>query len=353
MRRAHVAWMASGLWAFAVVGCGGEVAVEAAASETPLVESEPLPAHLWGALSGDCDPGELDAVITLEHDVRLGRGRRVHVTERFTPRAWRRWPRRGVLLLPGPVVNGSSYELDVDGQRFASDLAREGLFTFSIDHEGSGTSTFPASGATVTHEYLVDAARRVLATLRLLRGIPRMDVLGESKGGAIAAELCADRRRVRSCVLASMLYAEGTPFFTAVFQDPGFLAFLASQPDGYLAVGPELYFNVVARASPEVTDAILATQPGVYATAPLLEPATLPYFDPTAARVPALIVQGTEENVATQHDADLLAADWGSAPHAGGVATVVRIEGAGHIPRIEPAPISDAYRGLVIGFLDP
>jgi pimeloyl-ACP methyl ester carboxylesterase len=341
-----------GLWSL-VAACGAEVPEGVSETEASLVEGDPIPAHLWGALSGDCDPAELDRVITLEHDVRVGRGRRVHVTERFTPRAWLRWPRRGVLLLPGPVVEGSFYELDVDGYRFASDLAAEGLFTFTIDYEGSGASTYPSSGSTVTHDYLVDEARRVLAALRLSRGIPRMDVLGESNGGAIAAELCADRRRVRSCVLASMLYVEGTPFFTAVFQDPGFLAFLASQPDGYLAVGPELYFNVVARSSPDVTAAILATQPGVYAVAPLLEPATLPFFDPTAARVPGLILMGTEDDIATQADGDLLAADYGSAPGAGGTATLVRLEGAGHIPRVEPPPTADAFRDAVIEFLDP
>lgn len=353
MSGTRVWWVVLGLFGLALAGCGGEVPGEASGGEAALVEASPFPPELLRALDGDCAADELDRVITLEHDVRLGPGRHVHVTERFTPRAWLRWPHRGVLLLPGTVVNGSFYELDVDGYRFASDLAREGLFTFAMDYEGTGASSYPADGSTTSHDYLVDAARRVLRMLRMLRGIPRMDVLGESNGGAIAAELCADLRRVRSCVLASVLYTEGTPFFTAVFQDPGFLAFLSSQPDDYLSVGPELYFNIVSRTSPEVTGAILLTQPGVYSTAPLLVAASLPWFDPTAARVPGLIIQGTEDNIATQADADVLAADYGSAPGAGGAATVVRITGGGHIPRIEPPPVSDEFRDAVLTFLEP
>lgn len=336
-------------------GCGTAEAPGAAAAEAPLLESGRLPAELldWMAHPEACGERDLDRVFVVEHDVRVGRGRFVHVTERFTLRGWLAWPHRGVLLLPGTVVTGSFYELDVEGYDLASELARRGLFTFALDFEGTGASSYPADGASVTHEVLVADARAVLRALRPLRLVPRMDVLGESNGGAVAAELCADGLRTRSCVMASMLYEEGTPFFAAVFLDPGFLAFLSSQPSGYLDVGPPLYFNILSRASPEVAAAILATQPGVYATGPLLSPTTLPWFDPTRARVPGLVLQGTEDNIATAADAEALVAAYGSADGAGGAATLVRIEGAGHIPRIEPAPASDAYRDAVIAFLDP
>jgi alpha-beta hydrolase superfamily lysophospholipase len=290
-------------------------------------------------------------VFTLHHDVRVGRHRHVHVTERFTLRAWLQRTHRGALLLPGTIVNSSFYELDVEGYRFASDLAERGFFTFAIDAEGSGESSYPADGATVTHAFLVDEATTVLRALRAMRWIPRMDIIGESNGGGVAAELCADSARTRSCVLASMIYVEGTPFFEAVFQDPAFLAYLSSQPNNYLDVGADLYFNIAARASSDVADAILATQPGLYATPPLTVAASLPWFDPSRARVPGLIIQGTEDNIGSQADSDMLAADYGSAPGAGGVASIIRIEGGGHVPRIEPAPVSDAYRDAVFTFL--
>lgn len=325
------------------------------ATSDALLGCAPIPREAMALLRrrGSLTPDELDRVFRLEHDIRVGRGRTVRVTEHFSIRSWLRWRHRGALLLPGTVVTGSFYELDVDGYRFASDLAREGYFVFAMDYEGTGGSTYPADGASVTHAEIVDAAERVLRVVRLLRWIHRVDAIGESNGAAVAAELCSDRRRVRSCVLSSAIYREGTPFFQAAFLDPGFLAFLRSQPNGYLDVTPDLYFNITSRTPPDVTAEILATQPGVYAVAPLLEPTTLPWFDPTRADVPALILQGTEDNIATQADMDALAAEYGSAPGARGTATLVRIPGAGHIPRVEPAPSNHTWSSEVITFLAP
>jgi pimeloyl-ACP methyl ester carboxylesterase len=342
--------------ATALAGCASESVDAATDAETSsLVESEGMPAGLADALDDLHHSGavDLDHVYTLHHHVRVGRGRSVHVVEMFTLRAWLRRVHRGALLLPGPLSTASFYEIDVDGYRFQSDLAGEGMFTFVPDYEGAGESTYPADGLSVTHELLVEETRTVLRALRALRGIPQMDVVGESIGGGVAAELCADGGRVRSCVLSSMLYREGTPFFEAVFLDPNFLGFLQSQPNGYIDAGPGLYFNIVLGTTPEVGAAVLATQPGVYAVGPLLEPTDLPWFDPTGARVPALIIIGTNDDIQTQPDADLLAAAWGSARRHPPSATVLRLEGAGHIPRVEPAPINTQFYDAVVDFIAP
>jgi pimeloyl-ACP methyl ester carboxylesterase len=334
--------------AFVLGGCAGSDEPAVAASEAPLV-----PASVFDliARADRLSPSQLGRVYTLDHYVRVGRGRRVHLTETFTLRSWLRLPHRAVLLLPGPLSLGSSYDLDVDGYRLAETLAKQGLFAFSVDYEGSGESTYPENGLDVTHDFLVDEGRELLDYVRLVRLVTKVDVLGESNGGAIASELCADSRRVRSCVMSSMLYAEGTPFYYAVFQDPGFLAFLAGQPDGYIDAIPDLYFNIVARSTPEVAAEILSTQPGLYAVGPLLEPANIPWYDPTRARVPALILQGTEDNIATQADAETLRDAYGSARGAGGDATLVRIAGGGHIPRLEPSPVNEMWTDEVVDFL--
>lgn len=319
------------------------------------IDSPPLPPEVLDILADD-EPSAshlLDHVFTLDHHVHLGPGRTVHVTESFTLKSWLRWPHRGALLLPGTVVRGDFYNLDVDGYRFQDDLAKRGFFAFALDYEGTPLSTDPPDGYAVTHDFLVGESRTVLAIMRILRLIPKMDVIGESNGGAIAAELCDDAARVRSCTMASMLWLEGTPFYDAVFLDPAFLAFLQNQPEGYLDVGPELYFNILTGTSAEVADEILATQPGRYALAPVLEPSVLPWYDPTRARVPGLIIQGTHDNIATQADNDVLALAYGSAPGAGGSATVVRIEGGGHIPRIQPPPINEQFKQAVTDFIDP
>lgn len=326
-----------------------------ASSEQALLDGiDPLPRELLVALLryDHLTEEERDRVYELHHFLRVGPDRRVHVVETFTVRSFMRWPYRGVLMLPGTLSLASFYNLDVEGYRFQDTLAREGYFAFAIDYEGSGSSTYPANGYDVTHDYLVESSRRVLQQLRLLRLVPRMDVFGESNGGSIAAELCDDRRSARSCVMASMLYDEGTDFFNAVFLDPAFIGFLMNQPEGYLQAGPEMYFNIAARMSPEVAAEALATQPGRFAAGPTVAPVDgLPWFDPTRAQVPGLIIQGTEDNVATQADNDTLAAVYGSAPNGGGVATVVRIEGAGMIPRVEPAPVNEIFTDIVLDFL--
>lgn len=354
----------SWFWGMSVamaMGCAGEAPPtdlatdDVGVTEAMLSDAEPaLPEEAEAMLSGRrrLTAADLDRVWAVDHYVPVGRGRRVHVREHFSLRSWVQWPHRGAVLLPGTVVTSSFYDIDVDGYRFAEDLAREGHFVFAVDYEGSGESTYPDDGFVVTHDYLTASMRTVVRYARLVRWIPRVDVVGESNGGAIASELCDDALRVRSCVLSSMLYAEGTPFFQAVFLDPGFLGFLMSQPDGYLDVTPDLYFNVLARTTPEVAAEVLANEPGVYAVPPLYAPVDLPWYDPTGARVPALIIQGTEDNIATQADADALAAAYGSAPGAGGVATVLRIEGAGHLPRIEPGA-NTVWSDAVIGFLTP
>ncbi|WP_394834942.1 alpha/beta fold hydrolase [Pendulispora rubella] len=274
------------------------------------------------------------------------------MTEKFTLRSWLRHPRRAILMLPGPIVKASFYDLHTDGYAFQSDLARAGFFAFAIDYEGTGESTYPADGRSVTHAFLVDEARKVLDTVRLLRGVSRVDVHGQSIGGAVASELCADATRARTCVMSSMLYRTGSAFFNQVFLDPAFIAFLESQPNGYLAATPPFYsLNIVTRSPAPVANEILATQPGPYAVMSVLTPAYgLPWFDPTRAKVPGLIVQGTLDTIPAAEDPEDLRAAYGAC--GGGTAKLVWIAGAGHIPLIENAPFHTEYKTAVLHFLN-
>jgi len=317
-------------------------------SETePMNASDELTAG--GVSAGAAD---LDRVHEREHIVAVGGGRRVHVVEKFTLRSTSRSPGRAILLLPGPIVTSSFYDLASEGYALQSELARAGFFAFALDYEGSGRSSFPPDGRAVTHEFLVDESRAVLEAVRWLRRVPRVDVMGASIGGAIASELCADATRTRTCVMSSMTYRTGTPFFRQVFLDPAFVAFLESQPDGYLDVAREQYFvNIISRSPAPVAERILATQPGRYAVGPLVLPAKgLPWFDPTGAAVPGLLLHGTEDSTAEQSDGDDLRASYGR--RGGGVAELVRIEGGGHIPHIESAPFHERWKSAVLAFLN-
>ncbi|WP_394845080.1 alpha/beta fold hydrolase [Pendulispora brunnea] len=314
-----------------------------------LADARPAAAESEGPHASQTD---LDAVYTLEHFVPVGPGRKVHMTEKFTLRSWLRYPRRAVLMLPGPIVKASFYDLHTDGYSFQSDLAQAGFFAFAIDYEGSGESTSPPDGRSVTHEFLVDEGRRVLEAVRRLRGVARVDVHGQSIGGAVASELCEDATRTRTCVLSSMLYRTPSEFFKKVFLDPAFIAFLEGQPNGYLPTTPSFYsINIVTRSPAPVADEILATQPGPYPVMTVLRPAYgLPWFDPTRAKVPGLIVQGTLDTIPAATDPEDLRAAYGT--RGGGNAKLVWISGGGHIPLIENAPFHIEYKTAVLDFLD-
>lgn len=313
---------------------------------------EDPPAEVRAAIAApdEVDAADLQRIWTHEHRFDFGDGLEVRVVERASLASFLASPRRGLLLLPGPVCGASSFEIDVDGYRFHSAMAREGFFTFAVDYCGTPASSQPSGGKSLGHSLHVRHVSAILDRVRELRWLPPLDVLGESIGGAIAAELAANETVVRSCVLSAVLYRTGTTLFETAFLDDRFLAMLRDQPDGYLQVDPDYYGNIVAGAPPPVAKELLATQPGRYAVAPLLEPTTLPWFDPTGARAPALIVQGELENVAPAADTEALAAEYGS--HGGGRAEVVRIEGARHIPRMDGPAQAREFRERVLAFLD-
>ncbi len=333
-------------------GCAAE-AVDAppvATSEEALTAGAPsLPAEVAALLRGEALPaGALDKLHTIEHQVPVGPGRKIHLTETFTLRAWLRWPHRALLMLPGPLTPGEFYQIDADGYRGRDLVAARGIFAITADFEGTGKSTFPTDGKTVTLDGQAAAMHRVVEYLRLVRLTPKVDVLGESWGGGVAAELCADRIRVRSCVMASMLYKTASPFADASFRSPAFRAFLDTLPNGYFPTVAPVYAGLLASSPPAVQTWANANLPGTYTTRPLYDVFDLPFFSPGVARAPGLIVQGELDPNQALSDTLELAADYGTS----GAALQV-IEGGGHIPRIESPPSNTRYWASVLGFLDP
>lgn len=316
-------------------------------ADADLAASEPaLPAQVEAALLESEPRAPLaDRLFTIDHYVPLERDRWIHLRETFTLRAWFRRDRRAVLMLPGPLVTGDFFEIPVDGYRGRSIVAREDAFAFTADFEGTGESSQPADGRDATQESQVDAMRRVVRYIRLIRFVRRVDVLGESWGGGVAAEVCSNPHHVRSCVLGSMLYETPSDFANATFRSPGFRAFVESMPDGYLPTDATTYAGLTAAMPPDVGAWTEANMPGRYSVVPLLDVFDLPFFDASAGRVPALLVQGElDPNQSLADSMDLVAAY--------GASMELRvIEGAGHIPRTEPAPANDQYWDAVLDFL--
>lgn len=327
-------------------GCAAEASPDAVgASDAALFAAEPdLPSDAEAALLG-ARGAALDRLFTIDHYVPVGRGRWIHLRETFSPRAWLTRHRHAVLMLSGPIVDGEFYEIDADGYRGRSRLASHGVFAFTADFEGSGESSYPADGRSPSHASQVEAMQTVIRYIRLVRGVPRVDVLGESWGGGVAAELCADATRVRSCVLASMIYRTPTAFADATFRSPFFRAFLDSVPDGYIVTDASTYAGLLAASPPEVQDWVGRETPGRYTMVPLYDVFDLPFFDPTRATVPGLLVQGELDPNQPLSDSEELAASYG-----GGMSLVV-VEGGGHIPRIEAPPANERWWSAVEDFL--
>lgn len=292
-------------------------------------------------------------VFTLTHSIRVGERGRVVVRESFTIKSLLRWPHRAIVFLNGTPTTGELYNIPIDGYRGRELLARRGFFAFTLDFEGSGESTYPEDGFALTFDAHTAAMREVVDYIRWHRLVPRVDVLGEAEGGGVAAQLCADDVRIRSCTLSSMLYKTPTDAFDAFFQSPEFRAMVFGAPQGYLDIPPELYFNVLAAAPPDVAAWALASQPGRYSMGLIAEElAGLPAYDPTGARVPGLIIRGELDQNAPASDTFELAQDYGAVGGAA-PATIVSIPGAMMQPRLEAPPHNEQFWDAVIAFIDP
>ncbi|MEO1087390.1 MAG: alpha/beta fold hydrolase, partial [Acidobacteriota bacterium] len=149
--------------------------------------------------------GALDAVYTVEHQVPIGDGRTLFVTESFTVRSLFQWPRRAVLFLSGSAFRGDHWSIPVDGYDGTAMAARRGFFAYTVDYLGVGDSFRPADGAAVTFEANRDATHRLLRLIRGFRLVPKVDLVGAGYGGSLATQLAVDGRRVRSVVMSAML----------------------------------------------------------------------------------------------------------------------------------------------------
>lgn len=299
----------------------------------------------------------LDRVFRVEHRIAVGPGRRVAVTETFTLRALHRWPHRGIVMIPSQGANRSNFNAPFAGYDGGELMARAGFFAFAVDPEGSGDSTYPADGFSVTYESEAASLHAVAARLATMRHIERLDVLGEEVGGGVAAHLCADAALFRSCTLASMIYRDGSDFFDAIVGGPGFQQFIASSPGGYFTTFSELYFNVLAGATPELAAWFLATQNGVYAAGPYVQDFERLFagggsYDPTRAAVPGLVIMGELDPNPAPGDTAALAAAYGATTGAG-PAEVAIIPGGTHIARLDAPPGGSQFWSLVLAFVDP
>ncbi|MGH9030994.1 MAG: alpha/beta fold hydrolase [Acidimicrobiia bacterium] len=308
-------------------------------------------ADIAGALADPdaADPTLLDTVHRVEHDVPVAQGRSVRVTETFTPRCLLRTPRRAVLHLSGPVTVRSCWNIPVTGyDAGARDAGRE-FFSFTADYVGFGESTRPEDGSAVTPLSQVESLAGVLDHVGRIRDLTvGIDLVVESVGGGIATQLAADTARVRSVVLSTIMYSGMSEAAQSILLSPEYRAFLESFDDGYLVTDGGYYAQFTGSSPAAVGEWFAHTQPGRYPTGFFLCMFEgLPYFDPSVARAPALVLPGPGDFVPPAGDAEALARDYGKSG-----AELAFVETGGHTPRFEAPDTAASYWRHVYEFIE-
>jgi pimeloyl-ACP methyl ester carboxylesterase len=250
-----------------------------------------------------------------------------------------------VLFLAGSAFRGNHFSIPAAGYDGTAQAARRGMFAFTVDYLGVGASTKPADGRDAGFPQQIAAMRTVVDFIRHHRNVPRVDLLGEGYGGAIATQLAANPGRIRSVVMDAMLYDTlvGGPL-----TDPAFVEMLENDPDGYFFVPGEGSFVFMNGAPPEVFAYVGATQGGLYPTPNFLVAAyERPFFDPGVARVPGLVIFGPGDIVVGPNGVDGLVRDYGRRG-----ASLVVLEEAGHAPRVESPATAARFWGAVFAFLE-
>lgn len=286
----------------------------------------------------------LDRVFTLEHNVPIGQGRHLFVTENFTLRSWLRRDRRAVLFLSGSAFHGNHWNIPVEGYNGGEIIANNRMFAFNVDYLGVGESFLPADGTDADRDTNIEAMEILVRYIRFFRGVPRVDLVGEGYGGSIAVDLSADPRRIRSVSLSAQLYDDvmGGPL-----TDPGFVAMLENMENGYFFSPGESSFIFLMGAPQGVFDYVAATQGGFYPTQNFLVAVERPFFDPGVARVPGQVLFGSHDIIAPFDSIERLAADYGD-----NGAELVFNEDAGHAPRTESPEIASWFWRETLAFLN-
>lgn len=311
---------------------------------TEVAPPSPLPVSRPESAAAAASPSLLDQVHRLAYRVPVGGGRWLSVGESFTLRSWLRSPRRAVVFLNGSVFRGNHFTVPYPGYDGPALAAERGFFAFTVDYLGVGDSFQPQDGWEASFEDQVEAVGRLLRRIRSSRGVGAVDVVGEGYGAGIGTELAADPSLVRSLTASAQIYREVA---SGPLLDEDFIALLAASPDGYFSLPGDASLPFLLGTPQPVVDYVLATQGGRYPVDNLLAATERPFYDPAAARAPALVLYGGLDEIAVRSDLEDLVAEWG-AP-----ATLVVNDQAGHAPRLESPPIAAWFWQQVFAFLDP
>lgn len=282
--------------------------------------------------------GPIESLVSREHVVDVGAGVQLHVIERCSAACGSRGPRRAILMIPATLTTNVLYDAQIGGDPSFNVLdrtAREGYAAFSVSYEGYGKSSRPADGGQVTYQRSLEQMGKIVEWIRAITDTAQVDVLGTSVGSDLAIGLGAvdspiDPDHVGRIVLTATVYRAFSERVSREAFTPAFEAHLRGLPGGIVQTEAAFYDLVLSEVAEPARAWAAATFPDRYATGPTLAAFALPVVQAPLARAPALLFWGTRDPVTALTDVDDLVAEYG------GPIRLVKLDGGGHSPFLEP-----------------
>jgi pimeloyl-ACP methyl ester carboxylesterase len=256
-------------------------------------------------------------------------GLQIHVRERLPADVDPATIGDAVLFVHGATFGGDTFDLELPGYDWMTQVAQRGFGAYYVDLRGYGHSTRPAA----TENQPFARAEEVVADIgdavdfiRERTGADKVNLIGWSWGATITGMYsAANNDKVDRLVLYAPLYSDEEPEWVAEMAVPGNLEQM-KDVGAYRAVNAEkvagiwehqiipankdewreekvfdTWFDTLLTAEPEGADAVLAPN-GVLVDSWEMRHAR-PVYDASQIKVPTLVIRGDADLESTQSDA--------------------------------------------------
>jgi pimeloyl-ACP methyl ester carboxylesterase len=256
-------------------------------------------------------------------------GLRIHVRERLPADADPAEIAEAVLFVHGATFGGDTFDLELPGYDWMTQVAERGFAAYYVDLRGYGHSTRPAAAGNqpfARAEEVVADIGDAVAFIRERTGADKVNLLGWSWGATITGMYtAANNDKVDRLVLYAPLYSDEEPEWVEQMAAPGNLEEM-KDVGAYRMVNAEkvadiwehqiipvdkaawreekvfdTWFDTLLTAEPKGADAVRAPN-GVLVDSWEMRHAR-PVYDASQIKVPTLVIRGDADLESTQSDA--------------------------------------------------
>jgi pimeloyl-ACP methyl ester carboxylesterase len=254
---------------------------------------------------------------------------KLHIRERLAAGADPVEIDEAVLFVHGATVGGDTFDLELPGYDWMTQVALRGFAAYYVDLRGYGHSTRPAATGNQPFARAEEVVADIGDTVDFIRertGADKVNLIGWSWGATITGMYtAANNDKVDRLVLYAPLYSDEEPEWVAQMAAPGNLAQM-KDVGAYRTVNAEkiagiwedqivpadkaawreekvfdTWFDTLLTAEPKGADAVRAPN-GVLVDSWEMRHAR-PVYDASQIKVPTLVIRGDADRESTQHDA--------------------------------------------------